>query len=180
MNHTVLLDWPLSTCICSRHKHQLTKPKIMHVRVVKLTERVDKGFYFIFYNIQQIYLNALMLDHLVLCYFRLTAVLLFFSQGSRDYFGIAVLWSHRHVVPRLCDCWTFPGLAPLPRSPGVRPGKQPFCHHSFCRCDWLFSFSSPPFLCSSFLLNFIYSSFLYFLALFSLSVTQSSLCHIPT
>lgn len=46
-------------------------------------------------------------------------------QGSRDYFGITILWSHRHVVPRLCDRWTFSGLAPLSRGSGIRPGKQP-------------------------------------------------------
>lgn len=51
-----------------------------------------------------------------------------FAQGSRDYFGITVLWSHRHVVPRLCDSWTFSGLASLSRGPGVWSGKQPYPH----------------------------------------------------
>lgn len=62
---------------------------------------------------------------------RLAVVCFVCSQGSRDYFGIAVLWSHRHVVPRLCDSWTFSGLAPIPWGPGVWPGKQPSSHHSW-------------------------------------------------
>lgn len=53
-----------------------------------------------------------------------------FPQGSRDYIGITILWSHRHVVPGLCDSWTFPGLAPLSRGPGVWPGKHSSSHQS--------------------------------------------------
>lgn len=68
--------------------------------------------------------------------FRLTVVCCV-PQGSRDYFGITVLWSHRHVVPRLCDSWTFSGLAPLSWGTGVRPGKQPSSHQSLFSCHWL-------------------------------------------
>ena len=65
-------------------------------------------------------------------------------QGSRDYFGIAVLWSHRHVVAGLCDRWTFSGLAPLPRGPGVWPGKHLFSHQSLFSCSWLIILEEVP------------------------------------
>lgn len=48
---------------------------------------------------------------------------LFSLQGSRDYFGPALLRGHRHVVTGLCDFRALSGLAPLPWSAGVRPGK---------------------------------------------------------
>lgn len=56
-------------------------------------------------------------------YFSAVIVLYFFTQSSRDHPGSAVLWSHRHVVLGLCDSWTLPGMAPVPRRLGVRSGN---------------------------------------------------------
>lgn len=44
-------------------------------------------------------------------------------QGSRDHFGPAILWGHRHVVVGLCYCWAVFRLASLPWSFRVWPGQ---------------------------------------------------------
>lgn len=52
------------------------------------------------------------------------SVTMFNLQSTRDHTGIAVLWSHRHVVLRVCDCRAVSWMAAVPRSTGIWPGSR--------------------------------------------------------